>query len=130
MPGAEEPVIHLDTNYLVRGLVTGSPESGKIDGWMLSEEELGVSALAWGEYLCGPLTAAEETAARELIQTVEPVNRDVSELAARLFNSTGRRSRSFADCVIAATAIIAGARLATNNSADFSRFVSHGLVLA
>ena len=123
-------MIHLDTNYLVRGLVTGSPESGKIDGWMLSEEELGVSALAWGEYLCGPLTAAEETAARELIQTVEPVNRDVSELAARLFNSTGRRSRSFADCVIAATAIIAGARLATNNSADFSRFVSHGLVLA
>lgn len=123
-------MIHLDANFLVRGLVPGSNEAARIDAWLLSDEEVEISAVAWGEYLCGPLTAVEEAAARQLIRTVHPVAREEAELAAQLFNLAGRRSRSFAVCSIAATAIRSGAKLATNNTADFSRFQSHGLNLA
>ena len=50
-------------------------------------------------------------------------------LAARLFNQSGRRSRTLADCMIAAIAIRSRASLATLNPADFKPLVPHGLLL-
>jgi len=50
-------------------------------------------------------------------------------LAAILFNQTGRRSRTLADCMIAAVAIRCNAKLATINASDFQAFVQHGLIL-
>jgi predicted nucleic acid-binding protein len=47
-----------------------------------------------------------------------------------LFNQTGRRSRSLADCMIAAVAIRCGARLATSNKMDFQPLTGYGLALA
>jgi len=123
-------MIHLDTNFLVCGLVPGSDEAGKIDAWSLSDEEVEMSSVAWGEYLCGPLPPAEEAVARAMIPNVAPLSKEDAELAAQLFNLTGRRSRSFADCMIAAVAIRCGAKLATSNTADFSPFEPHGLILA
>jgi predicted nucleic acid-binding protein len=51
-------------------------------------------------------------------------------MTADLFNKTGRRSRSLADCLIAAVAIRCGAKLATVNTGDFQVFVQYGLTLA
>jgi predicted nucleic acid-binding protein len=51
-------------------------------------------------------------------------------MAANLFNQTGRRSRSLANCMIASVSIRCGAKLATVNLADFQPFVAHGLILA
>jgi predicted nucleic acid-binding protein len=61
--------------------------------------------------------------------TPEPFLAVDAELAADLFNQTGRRSRSLADCMIAAVAIRCRADLATINSSDFQPFIQHGLNL-
>jgi len=46
-----------------------------------------------------------------------------------LFNKTGRQRGSRFDCLIAATAILAQAEVATVNQTDFKNFVQHGLKL-
>ena len=50
-------------------------------------------------------------------------------LAANLFNQTGRKRGSRFDCLIAATAILNQAELATINQSDFKVFTAHGLKL-
>ena len=61
-----------------------------------------------------------------------PVTLDGPEAAqaAKLFVLGGRRRHSLADCMIAATAIEAGAGLATTNPTDFARFAENGLRLS
>jgi predicted nucleic acid-binding protein len=86
--------------------------------------------VAWAEYLCGPLDPAGEALARSMFPVPEIFTEPDAVLAARLFNQTGRRSRSLADCMIAAAAIRCDAKLATINAADFQPFTPHGLVLA
>jgi predicted nucleic acid-binding protein len=58
------------------------------------------------------------------------LTREIAERAAALFHTTGRRRGSLGDCLIAATALAANARLATENPADFERFRTAGLMLA
>jgi predicted nucleic acid-binding protein len=88
------------------------------------------ATVAWGEFLCGPLSSPAELAARQTVTIIEPLLAADAEKAAKLFRQTGRRSRSFQDCMIAAIAIRCGARLGALNSSDFAPFVPHGLVLA
>ena len=78
----------------------------------------------------GPLDAPAEAIARQIFPHPEPFLPADAGLSARLFNQTGRRSRSLADCMIAAVAIRCGAKLATSNTADFHPFLPHGLNLA
>jgi predicted nucleic acid-binding protein len=122
--------IHLDTSFLIRALDPTYPESAKLSGWLRDRRTLAVSALAWGEFLCGPLAEAEASAARRVAPIHVPVGTEEAAEAARLFNHAGRRRNSFSDCIIAASAILAGAALATANHGDFERFADAGLVLA
>ena len=123
-------MIHLDTSFLVRALVAGSPEDARLRAWLSAGEALGMSAVAWTEFLCGPVEVAD----LELVDRVVPDRVAFGEgeatLAARLFNDSGRRRGSLADCMIAASAIRAGAPLATKNPKDFRRFEMAGLALA
>jgi len=122
-------MIHLDTNFLVSVLRSGSAEETKYDNWFKAKESVGISAWVWAEFLCGPLSKRDEIISKQLFLLAEPLSGMDAEIAARLFNETGRRSRSLADCMIAAVAIRCGAKLARMNTSDFERFVPHGLAL-
>jgi predicted nucleic acid-binding protein len=123
-------MIHFDTNFLIQTVVAGSAAHEKFRGWAQAREDCNTSSIAWAEFLCGPLDAPAEAIAWQIFPHPEPFLPADAVLAARLFNQTGRRSRSLADCMIAAVAIRCGARLATSNTADFQPFLPHGLILA
>lgn len=123
-------MIHLDTNFLIQALVPGSSADSKIQAWLTAGENLGISTIAWSEFLCGPLNPQEDALAQTLLAPPEPFLEADARKAADLFNATGRRSRSLADCQIAAVAMRCSAPLATGNVSDFTRLQSHGMDLA
>jgi len=120
-------VIHLDTSFLVRGLVRGSAEDRLLRTWLRSGQSLGASAIVWTEFLCGPVEDREIELAKSLISERVDFTADDAAVAARLFNESGRRRGTLADCMIAATALGRGVALATENGADFRRFSDAGL---
>ena len=123
--------LHLDTNVLIFGLDPHHPARRQFRSWRVAGEPVAVSAMAWAEFRCGPVTPDSVRAWEQAIgEAVIPLDRTIAELGASLFNQTGRRSRSLSDCLIAATAIRFGARLATLNQSDFEPLLAHGLVLA
>lgn len=58
-----------------------------------------------------------------------PLDEAAAEHAAALCNAVGRKRQLRTDSLIAATAILADADLATFNAVDFRPFVAHGLKL-
>ena len=122
-------MIHLDTSFLIRGLVHGSAEDRVLRKWLKDGEPLGMNTVAWTELLCGPLEESHlEHATRVVSQRVAFLEED-SVVSARLFNESGRRRGSLIDCMIAASALRAGEPLATANVADFRRFAAYGLAI-
>lgn len=122
-------MIHFDTNFLIQATEEGSVAHVSFRKWFGQGERFEISSIAWAEYLCGPLDEKGENFARKICPSPEEFLPADAELAAKLFNQTGRRSRSLSDCMIAAVAIRCGAKLATINVSDFQPFVSHGLIL-
>jgi predicted nucleic acid-binding protein len=120
-------VIHLDTSFLIRSLLPGSLEDRALRRWLGAGEPLGIAALAWSEFLCGPVSAQAAELADDLLGEPVPFDGAVARLAAELFNRSGRRRGSLMDCMIAATAIARDAALATANRADFRRLEPLGL---
>jgi len=123
-------VIHLDTSFLITALVAGSSQDQRLRAWLVDRASLGVSAVAWAEFLCGPLAPEQVELANRIVGEPHAFGGDEARLAARLFNLGGRRRGSLIDCMVAATAIRAGAALATANPTDFRRFETLGLELA
>lgn len=122
---------HLDTNFLIGALTANSAEYARVSGWIMGGDSMAISAVAWSEFLNGPATPGLVNAANKMLTGgINPFATIEAEVAARLFNSTGRRRALRFDCMIAASAMVAGARLATNNTADFQLFTPHGLQLA
>ena len=121
-------MIHLDTSFLIRMLEQGSPQAHFLEATD-PEEPVVVSTIAWAEFLCGPIEPAEKELALQVVDGHRDLNVEHAEIAARLFNESGRRRHSLSDCLIAAAAIHDGARLATTNLGDFRRFEPAGLKL-
>jgi predicted nucleic acid-binding protein len=122
-------MIHLDTSFLIRALRRRSAEDALLRVWLRDQVDLGISAVCWTEFLCGPLAARDIETAQTLFQEPEPFIAEDAELAAGLFNASGRRRGSLIDCMVAASAMRAGAQLATSNAPDFERFEAAGLRL-
>jgi len=123
-------VIQLDTSFLIRSLVAGSPESNLLRGWFRRGEAIGIAAPAWAEFRCGPVSDVVVVGVARLVGEPLPFGTAEAELTATLFNSSGRRRGTLVDCMIAACAIEAGDKLATGNRADFERLEKLGLALA
>ena len=122
-------MIHLDTSFLIRAGTRGTPESDRLRSWLNRRTPVRISAIVWAEFLCGPVTVAAMEAAAEMLGTPCALTGVDATLAAHLFNASGRRRGTLADCMIGAIAINARASLATANATDFARLEQHGLVL-
>ena len=122
-------MIHLDTSFLIRGLVRNSPEDIKLRTWLRERSQGGMSSIAWAEFLCGPVETSNINLAARIIQDRVPFVDEDAAVAAQLFNLAGRRRGTLIDCMIAAVALRTQASLATANAEDFRRFESVGLVL-
>jgi predicted nucleic acid-binding protein len=122
-------VVELDSDFLVAVLKPSGNESKQLHRWARTGVRIQISAIAWSEYLCGPLDTAVVPLTRKLVNSIEAFTEADAELASKLFNATGRRSRSHVDCMIAAHAIRRDAALATLNIHDFRPFRKFALKL-
>lgn len=123
-------MICLDTNYLIRGLITDSAEAARIYGWLEADEDISMAAVSWYEFLCGPVTSEEVRLAGNLLTGgILAFQSRQAVMAADLFNLGNRKRSLRVDSMIAATAITSHARLATNNLSDFVVFKDYGLEL-
>lgn len=107
-----------------------SLDQRRLAEWGRRKRPIAASAVVWAEFLCGPVAAVDIVHAGTITGEPVPFTAADGNTAARLFNRGGRRRGSLRDCMIAASAINAGAALATHNVADFERFVREGLVIA
>ena len=126
---ARVEVIHLDTSFLIKSLIRGSAEDRSLRDWLKAGEAVAMSAVAWAELYCGPVEASHLELISRVVSERAPFLEEDAVLAARLFNESGRRRGSLMDCMIAASALRAGASLATANARDFRRFAAAGLTL-
>jgi predicted nucleic acid-binding protein len=122
--------LHLDTNALIALADPALPLFQLAFAQIETGDLPATSAVAWHEFVRG-LVSMEDVTRADLVLDgrIVPLDREASELAAKLFLETGSRRASTADCLIAATAIQAGAVLLTSNRDDFIRFKRHGLQL-
>ncbi|MDH3524745.1 MAG: PIN domain-containing protein [Acidobacteriota bacterium] len=122
-------MIHLDTSFLILGLVRDSRQSGLLRQWLEEGEPLGISAIGWAEFLCGPVGDSEARMAARFLGDPVAFGAEDAASSAALFNRSGRRRGSLVDCMIAAIALRDGAVLATANPTDFRRLEPEGLSL-
>ena len=122
-------VIHLDTSFLIRSLEPDSVEDRSLRAWLGGGRSLAMSTVGWSEFLCGPLSPDATQLAARVVTDLIPFGENEAEIAAMLFNQSGRRRGSMVDCMLAATALSGDAPLATSNAKDFGRLESLGLRL-
>lgn len=121
---------HLDTNVLIELTDNESINRPRIRRRIADGEKFACSAISWSEYCNGPFSEPQKQFLLQIIdQTIIPFDREQAELAADLFNKTGRKRSSKSDCMIAASAIHHNAPISTNNLKDFQNFIPHGLLL-
>ncbi len=120
-------MILLDTNFLVTGLIPGSVQDRQLREWLQAGQTLAVNVIVWAEFLCGPVTGDQIRLASRLLPQPEILLPEDAVRGAELYNATGRRRGSLADCLIAATCLRLDAAIATDNVADFRPFESLGL---
>jgi predicted nucleic acid-binding protein len=127
--GSDLSLTHLDTSFLIKALVPGTREDRRLRRWIRQGGVIAMSSIGWAEFLCGPVSEVDRQRARKVVGAPVALAETEAERAAELFNAGGRRRGSLADCLIAATALKAGASLATSNVEDFRPFEGEGLKL-
>lgn len=122
----------VDTGIMIRGVWRSTAEHQALERMLNEREELFASAIAWAEFTCGKnaVRGPQEVAhVRSLLSEVVPASEEEADLAAELYNQTGRRKGTLPDCMIAATAILRKEPLLTIDE-GFKVFEALGLELA
>lgn len=123
-------MIHLDANLLIALVNPTDLHHAAAVALIRPSCTFGCSAVAWTELRSKPVHHLEIAALKALLAAgIVPFEQSTADLAGDLYHRTGGGRRTRLDSMIAATAILAGAELATVNSADFAPFVPHGLDL-
>ncbi len=120
-------MICLDTNYLIRALIPLTEEAIAVENWLGSRKPLCIPAVAWYEFLCGSTEEEERLAFALLKGGILPFTPSEAQVAASGFRSLNKPRHLRVDAMIAASAIISKAPLATNNRSDFEPFIPYGL---
>ena len=123
-------MICLDTNYLIRALVEGTPQAAQVIVWLQERRPLAMATIAWYEFCCGPLTPKDQQMAQRILTGgLLPFGPEQAVESARLFNAVHRQRGLRVNAMIAATAMVAQMPLATENQDDFLPFLPQGLKL-
>jgi len=124
-------IIQLDSNALIALADPAGVTVSLVRERVLAGVLPGACVVAWHEFVRGPLDSDELLRVERVVGArIISITRATAELAARLFNATGRRRASTADCFVAASAIENNAELLTYNIEDFKPFTTFGLKLA
>lgn len=123
-------MVHLDTNLLVAFIRVADSHHRTALRVVAGIEPFATSAVAWTEFRSKPDDPTDVAAAEGLLSGgIIPFDEATASLAGELFYLTGSKRSTRLDTMIAASAILSGAELATTNPADFEPFVPHGLKL-
>jgi hypothetical protein len=57
-------MIHVDTGFLIGALRRGSLEDRRLRRWLSDGEPVGISAIGWAEFLCGPAHRPDSSISR------------------------------------------------------------------
>lgn len=122
--------LHLDTNCLIDLLLGNNKTHRALKTKLLTGWSCSTGAIAWHEFVCGPLTSEERQDIWDFLEgRIIPIDFAIAELAADIFNKTGRKKGSKSDIIIAATAIHHKAQLLTWNKTDFKNIKKLGFAL-
>jgi predicted nucleic acid-binding protein len=123
-------MIHIDTNLLIASIDPSHQHANLWRPLIACRDLLAASAIAWTEFRSYPISYDQLRALdRLLLGGILPYERVQADLAGELFQKTKARRKNRLDSMIAATAILAEAELATANEADFESFLPFGLKL-
>ncbi len=123
-------MIHLDTNLLIAAIDAAHPHHIHARFALCTGTPPAAASVAWTEFLSKPVPPVRLSALSAMLGArILPFAKAEAELAARLFQIAGVKRAQRLDTMIAATAILAGAELATANTTDFALFLPHGLKL-
>jgi predicted nucleic acid-binding protein len=123
-------MIHLDTNLLIAAIDAAHPHHRHARDALSTLKPAAAASVAWTEFRSKPIPQVRLNALTAMLGArVIPFAKSEAELAAQLCQIAGVKRVQRMDTMIAATAILSGAELATVNTADFAPFVPYGLKL-
>ena len=64
-------MINLDTGFLISALRRGSAEDRRLREWLAQSQPIGISAVGWAEFRCGPVDVHDVELAARVVD--EPV---------------------------------------------------------
>ena len=123
-------MIHLDTSILIAMVKVSDGHHATARKLAATPHPFSTSAGAWMEFHSRPVQPTLTLALRGLLSGgIVPFDDPTAALAGDLYHRVQSSRRTRMDVMIAATAILAGAELATVNPGDFQAFLPHGLIL-